>query len=88
MPQFMGSQRVGHDRVTEQQNVKRTLTVFVIKRMSIKVAIGTNKCTNTHSSEWLKWDFPGDPMVKNPPADAGNMGLIPDPGRFHMSRGN
>ena len=32
----MGSQRIGHDRVTEQQNVKRSLTVLVIKRMSIK----------------------------------------------------
>ena len=33
-------------------------------------------------------DFPGDPVVKNPPANAGNMGLIPGPGRFHMLWGN
>ena len=25
------------------------------------------------------WDFPGGPVVKNPPANAGNMGLIPGP---------
>ena len=27
--------------------------------------------------------FPGDSVVKNPPASAGDMGLIPGPGRFH-----
>ena len=29
--------------------------------------------------------FPGGSVVKTPPANAGNMGLIPDPGRSHMS---
>ena len=29
-------------------------------------------------------DFPGGPVVKNPPANAGDTGLIPCPGRFHM----
>ena len=33
-------------------------------------------------------DFPGGPAVKNLPANAGDMGLIPDPGRFHMPWGN
>ena len=28
--------------------------------------------------------FPGDSLVKNPPANAGNKGLIPDPGTSHM----
>ena len=27
-------------------------------------------------------------MVKNPPAKAGDIGLIPGPGRFHMLWGN
>ena len=27
-------------------------------------------------------DFPGGPVVKNPPANAGDTGLIPGPGRF------
>ena len=26
------------------------------------------------------WDFPGGPVVKNPPCNAGNVGLIPDRG--------
>ena len=34
------------------------------------------------------WDFPGGTVVKNPPANAGDMGLSPGPGRFHMPRSN
>ena len=33
-------------------------------------------------------DFPGGPVVKNPPANAGHMGLIPGPTRSHMLRSN
>ena len=34
------------------------------------------------------WDFLGSPVVKNPPANAGDMGVIPGPGRFHMPHSN
>ena len=34
------------------------------------------------------WDFPGGPMVKNPPANAGDTGSVPDQGRFHMLQSN
>ena len=33
-------------------------------------------------------DFPGGTVDKKPHANAGDMGLIPSPGRFHMPRGN
>ena len=33
-------------------------------------------------------DFPGSPVVKNPPANAGDMGLIPGLGRLHMRWSN
>ena len=33
-------------------------------------------------------DFPDDPVVGNPPANAGDMGSIPGLGRFHMPLGN
>ena len=33
-------------------------------------------------------DFPGGPMVKNPPVNTGNTGSIPGPGRCHMSQSN
>ena len=42
--------------------------------------------------QWWCWscikkdeqDFPGGTVVKNPPANAGDMGLIPGPGRSHV----
>ena len=34
------------------------------------------------------WDFPGGAVVKNPPANAGDMGSSPGPGRSHMLRSN
>ena len=33
-------------------------------------------------------EFPGGPVVGNPPANAGYVGLIPGLGRFHMPPGN
>ena len=30
------------------------------------------------------WGFPGDPVVKNPPANAGDTGSSPGQGRSHM----
>ena len=32
--------------------------------------------------------FPGGAVVKNPPANAGDRGSSPGPGRSHMSRSN
>ena len=34
------------------------------------------------------WDFPGGAVVKNPPANAGDMGSSPGLGRSHMSQSN
>ena len=38
--------------------------------------------------EIVREDFPGVAVVKNPPANAGDMGSIPGPGRSHMPRSN
>ena len=35
-----------------------------------------------------KEDFPGGPVVKDPPASAGDSGPIPGPGRSHMPQSN
>ena len=35
-----------------------------------------------------KQDFPGGIVVKNPPANAGDTGSIPAPGRSHMPQSN
>ena len=36
----------------------------------------------------MPWDFPGGAVVENPPANAGDTGSIPGPGRSHMPRSN
>ena len=44
-----------------------------------------------HSEEVVKTvggDFPGGPVVKNPPASAGHIGSIPGPGSFHTPSDN
>ena len=33
-------------------------------------------------------NFPGGPVVKNLPANAGDLGSVTGPGRFHMPWGN
>ena len=35
-----------------------------------------------------KEGFPGGPVIKNPPANAGDTGLIPDLGRSHLPQSN
>ena len=40
------------------------------------------------AEEWAGLDFPDDPVGKNLPTDAGDMGLIPDLGRSHMLQNN
>ena len=39
-------------------------------------------------SKTILEDFPGGAVVKNPPANAGDKGSSPRPGRSHMSRSN
>ena len=38
--------------------------------------------------DWSHWDFLGGPVVKNSPANAVDMSLIPGLERFHMPWGN
>ena len=59
-------------------------------------------CLNVESKKWLllfscgtkeliyktKTGLPVSPVVKNSPCNAGNMGLIPGLGRFHMPQNN
>ena len=39
-------------------------------------------------SERGRWGFPGGAVVENPPANAGDTGPSPGPGRSHMPRSN
>ena len=44
--------------------------------------------TQQRAQKGPKGDFPDGPVVKNPPANAGDMGLIPALGRPHVLQGN
>ena len=44
--------------------------------------------THTQSQELSISDFPGGPVVKNPPANAEDTGLLPGLGRSHMPWSN
>ena len=42
----------------------------------------------SHKKSRNSGDFPGGPVVKNPPANPGDMGLIPAPGGSHVPWSN
>ena len=46
----------------------------------------TNYYRNTNQN--YNEDFPGGTVVRNPPANAGDTGSSPGPGRSHMPRSN
>ena len=46
-----------------------------------------SRVTPTQIQNGLR-DFPGGAVVKNPPANAGDTGLVPGPGRSHVPRSN
>ena len=51
---------------------------------------GTKKSNSfaTARVQYIKRDFPGGTVVKNPPAKAGDTGSSPGPGRSHMPQSN
>ena len=54
------------------------------KELSTKNTVSGKNCP----SKMREGDFPGGAVVKNPPANAGDTGSSPGPGRSHMLRGN
>lgn len=63
----------------------------LFRNVSISVnRIYVNSQTKKHilAAIYGKQDFPGGPVVKNVPADAGDIGSTPGTGRFHMPQSN
>ena len=62
-------------------------------RVRIRVYINLSQLKIKISIEFFTKKFhkslglPGGPVVKNPPCNARDMGLIPGPGRYHMLQG-
>ena len=46
------------------------------------------KILRMYNTKSEPWDFSGGAVVKNPPANAGDMGSSPGSGRSHMTRSN
>ena len=55
---------------------------YKLKKISKNIIY--NKKVKKKKKDFTRWDFSGGPVVKNPPANAGNMGSIPGPGRSLM----
>ena len=49
---------------------------------------GWKKIFHANGNQKKAGDFPGGAVDKSPPANAGDMGLIPGPGRSYMPRNN
>ena len=56
----------------------------VISRCLLPVVLAKSQV----SKACLRRDFPGGTVVGNPPANAGDTGLIPGLGRSHVPRSN
>ena len=67
-------------------SIHKRIYVYSIKYI---VAVILNKLLSVRSIKNKKnWDFPGGAVIKNPPANAGDTGSSPCPGRSHMQRRN
>ena len=64
---------------TSRQEIKKLICILHEIR---------HKTTHKQGNKTSRPDFPGGSVIKNPPANAGDMGLIPDPGRSHTPQSN
>ena len=63
---------------------------FVLDSFSNNQSANFQKASNSQTTlkRLLLLGFPGGAVVKNPPANAGDTGSSPGPGRSHMPRSN
>ena len=74
-----------HPRLNESETLEGTQQSVV--HQAFPVILMYARCEN-HLVRRSNVDFPGGSVVKNPPANAGDMGLSPGLGRFHMLQSN
>ena len=70
------------------QKIKNRTTIY--DPATPLLGICQRKQTNKKNASLKRsmWDFPGGPVVKNPPANAEDTGSILGPGRFQVPQGN
>ena len=73
-----------------QGNSYKAISGFLIKNLTSQERVGKyiQNIKKKKNPTCITRDFPGSPVVKNLPANAGDTGSIPGPGRFHMPWGN
>lgn len=74
-----------HPKWTEDLMVG--VSASILKKINLRMG-GLPPWLSSKESACKAGDFPGGSVVKNWPADAGDMGLISDPGRPHMMQGH
>ena len=61
---------------------------MVLSLTSSSIHTCLHKVTERGISKMYERDFPGGAVVKNPPANTGDTGSSPGPGRSHMPWGS
>ena len=84
---FRGERKVYRVRA-ETQKPKEQLHMITNESRCNKAQLDKNANIFLKLEIIKYWDFPGSRVVKNPPANAGDTGSSPGPGRSHMSRSN
>ena len=75
-------------------SLKATVLIYTIppnyglEMILIKEQITLETDQHLVQTKAIHWDFPSGTALKNLPANAGDMGSIPGPGRSHMTRSN
>ena len=70
------------------KHMRRCSTSLTTGEKEIKTTMRHHFTATKKTMLKKKGDFPGGPLVKNLPANAGDMGSIPASGRFHMQQSN
>ena len=72
----------------KNEKLYRKENAFIVCHLTFvinNIYISLNDVNPDYRYKILKWQgFPGGAVVKNLPANAGDMGLSPSPGRSHM----
>ena len=69
-------------------NVDPQEAILQTLRMCRAEALEPTTQWGRHTCKHMLFDFAGGPVVKDPPANAGDIGSIPGLGRFHLPQSN